>query len=91
MIYNWILNNQDNTNAIFLLGAANLGNILGLSELGDCYYHGVGTNVDRQKAFELYQKAANLGNSSGMNNLGYCYQNGIGTSVDRQKAFELYQ
>src|SRR5205823_2935706 len=52
---------------------------------------GIGTSIDKQKAFELYQKTANLGYASGINNLGNCYQNGVGTSVDKQKAFELYQ
>jgi TPR repeat protein len=33
--------------------------------LGDCYFNGIGTDIDKKKAFELYQKAADLGNSSG--------------------------
>ena len=68
-IYNWLLNNQTNSNAIFLLGEFN--------------YLGIGTSVDNQKAFELYQKAANLKNVDGMNNLGDCYQHGIGTRINK--------
>ncbi|RGB26724.1 kinase-like domain-containing protein [Rhizophagus diaphanus] len=76
-IYNWLLNNQDNSNSVFLLGVFN--------------HVGIEINVDEQKAFELYQKAANAGNSSGIISLGYCYHYGIGTSIDNLKAFELYQ
>src|ERR1043165_6824251 len=76
-IYNWLLNNQTNSNSIFLLGEFN--------------YLGIGTSIDYQKAFELYQKAANLGNTFGISSLGYCYQYGIGTNVDEQKARELYR
>ena len=76
-IYNWLLNNQNNLNCIVLLGEFN--------QLG------IETCINKQKAFELYQKAANLGYALGMNNLGYCYQEGIGTNIDNKKAFELYQ
>jgi TPR repeat protein len=51
-IYNWLLNNQNNSSSVFLLGV---------------FYHlGIESNVDEQKAFELYQNAANLENASGM-------------------------
>ncbi|GES88021.1 kinase-like domain-containing protein [Rhizophagus clarus] len=75
--YSWLLNNQNNSNSIVLLGDFNLS--------------GIGTSVNEQKAFELYQNAANLGNATGINDLGYCYKNGIGTDIDKEKAFELYQ
>ncbi|GES87941.1 kinase-like domain-containing protein [Rhizophagus clarus] len=76
-IFNWLKNNQDNLNSNFLLGVFN--------------HFGVEVNVDKQKAFELYEKAAKSGNVFGMTSLGYCYENGIGTKIDKQKAFELYQ
>src|SRR5436190_15838187 len=71
-IYNWLLNNQDSSNCIVLLGEFN--------QLG------IGISMNYKKAFELYQKATNLGNAIGINNLGYCYRYGIGTLVDFQKA-----
>ncbi|EXX57408.1 uncharacterized protein OCT59_024001 [Rhizophagus irregularis] len=76
-IYDWLLNNQDNSDSVFLLGVFN--------------HVGIEINVDEQKAFELYQSAANTGHVPGIINLGFCYNNGIGTSIDNQKAFELYQ
>ncbi|GBB84158.1 hypothetical protein RclHR1_01080014 [Rhizophagus clarus] len=63
----------------------------GMKNLGYCYEKGIGTDINEQKAFELYQKSADLGNSIGIKNLGQCYYEGIGTDTDKQKAFELYQ
>ncbi|GBC05765.1 hypothetical protein RclHR1_06410002 [Rhizophagus clarus] len=78
-IYNWLLINQDqeNSNSLLLLGVFN--------------HFGIQINVNKQKAFELYQKAANLRNVSGINNLGFCYRDGIGTNINELKAFELFQ
>jgi TPR repeat protein len=76
-IYRWLLNNQNNSNSVFLLGVFN--------QLG------IEVNVDEQKAFELYQNAANSGNVQGIISLGYCYIEGFGTSVNKQKGFVLYK
>src|SRR4051794_8559320 len=76
-IYSWLLNNQDDSNAIFLLGVFN--------------YLGIETSVNEQKAFDLYLKAATLGNVLGISELGNCYKEGIGICIDNQKAFELHQ
>jgi TPR repeat protein len=76
-IYDWLLNNQDNPNSVFLLGTFN--------------HYGIEVNVNEQKAFELYQDAVNSGEVSGIFGLAYCYEIGIGTGIDKQKAFELYQ
>ncbi|CAB4473927.1 unnamed protein product [Rhizophagus irregularis] len=51
-IYSWLLNNQLSSNSIYLLGYFN--------------YYGIGTDINKQHSFELYQKAANLKNSLGM-------------------------
>ncbi|PKY24846.1 kinase-like protein [Rhizophagus irregularis] len=71
------LSNQDNSNPIVLLGIIS--------------YLGINTNVDKKKAFVLYQKVADLGNSFGINNLGHCYEIGIGIDIDKKKALALYQ
>src|SRR5581483_4166746 len=69
----------------------NLGNTNAICNLGYCYANEIGTDINKQKAFELYQKAADLGNASGINNLGNCYADEIGTDINKQKALELYQ
>ncbi|PKY43587.1 HCP-like protein [Rhizophagus irregularis] len=76
-IYNWLLHNQTNSNSIVLLG--------------DFISLKIEVNIDKQKAFELYQKAANLGNAYGISSLAYCYEVGNGTNLNKQKAFELYR
>ncbi|RIA92709.1 hypothetical protein C1645_820298 [Glomus cerebriforme] len=48
-LYNWLLNNQNDSNSICLLGYFN--------------YHGIETNINNQRAFELFQKAVELGNN----------------------------
>ncbi|CAB4414044.1 unnamed protein product [Rhizophagus irregularis] len=74
---NLLLNNQNNSNSLALLG--------------DFNYYGLGISINKQKAFKLHQKAADLGSLFGIISLGHCYEIGIGTDIDRKKAFELYQ
>src|SRR5947207_15378250 len=47
-IYHWLLNNQNNSNSIYLLGYFN--------------YYGIETDFNKPKAIKLYQKAAELEN-----------------------------
>ncbi|EXX64622.1 uncharacterized protein OCT59_014767 [Rhizophagus irregularis] len=47
-IYTWILNNQNDSNSIYLLGYFN--------------YHGIGINVNKSNAYQLYEKAVKLEN-----------------------------
>src|SRR2546423_368439 len=75
--YNWLLNNQNDSNSIYLLGYFN--------------YHGIGTSVDEKKAFELYQKAANLGNSVAQHTLANMYRKGVGVDKNYNKAFESFK
>ncbi|GBB88932.1 hypothetical protein RclHR1_15550002 [Rhizophagus clarus] len=76
-IFNWLLNNQNESNNIVLLG--NLYNL------------GIGTNINKSKMIELFQIATNLGNNIAQRDLGVCYQYGIGVEKDYNKAFELYK
>lgn len=56
--------------------------------LGDCYYYGVGTNVNYKKAVECYQKAV-AGVDFCKGNLGICYYNGTGVAQNYNRAFKL--
>ncbi|RGB25310.1 kinase-like domain-containing protein [Rhizophagus diaphanus] len=74
-IYNWLLNNQNNSNSFYLLGYFN--------------YYGIGTIINKQKAFELYKKSAELGNNIAKFSLALMYIDGDGTIINHIKAFEL--
>jgi len=58
--------------------------------LGYCYENAKGTNINLQKAFELYTLAHERGNIYSTNNLAICYEKGKGTNINLQKAFELF-
>ncbi|PKK64231.1 kinase-like protein [Rhizophagus irregularis] len=74
-IYNWLLNNQNDSNSIYLLGYFN--------------YHGIIINVYKEKAVELYQKSAELDNCLAQYSLAYLYEDGEGDIKNYDKAFEL--
>jgi TPR repeat protein len=74
-LYNWLLNNQNNSDFMYIFGYLN--------------YHGIGTNFNKQKAIELYQKAAQLENSIAQFNLANMYIHGNGVDKDYNLAFEL--
>ncbi|RIA86482.1 hypothetical protein C1645_807770 [Glomus cerebriforme] len=75
-IYNWLLNNQDNSsNSIYLLGYLN--------------FHGIGTNVNRQEAIKLYQKAVELENNAAKLDISYIYIYGNDDETNYNKAFEI--
>src|SRR5438034_10046669 len=65
-IYIWLMNNQTSSNSIYLLGYFN--------------YQGLGTNINKKNAFELYQKTAKLENIVAQYCLAYTYINGEGTN-----------
>ncbi|GBC07316.1 hypothetical protein RclHR1_07390010 [Rhizophagus clarus] len=70
-IHDLLLDNQNNSDYIFLLGKFN--------------HLGIGADINKKQAFELYQKAADLENAKGINSLGLCYGNGIGTDINKEK------
>jgi TPR repeat protein len=59
--------------------------------LGYCYDEGIGTKIDKQKAFELYQNTANLGHIAAQNNLAVMYEKGDGITKDINKAIYWYE
>jgi TPR repeat protein len=74
-IYIWLLNNQNNSNSIYLLGYFN--------------YHGIEININKQKAFKLYQKASELKNNIAQLNLAILYMDGPDAYKYSDEIFEL--
>ncbi|RIA84981.1 kinase-like domain-containing protein [Glomus cerebriforme] len=76
-IFNYILDNKDIPQNIFLLAIF--------------YQHGIGTEKNEIKAFELCKESADKGNVVSIDKLGCCYLYGIGIEKNEIKAFELYK
>ncbi|GBC02781.1 hypothetical protein RclHR1_04810012 [Rhizophagus clarus] len=71
------------------LNGTNAGCVNGQYNLGHCYENGIGTDKDKEKAFEWYTKSVSAGNAIGQYNLGRCYENGTGIVKNIKKAFEI--
>jgi len=66
------------------------GNSKAMHEVGLCYDYGEGTDENKTKAFEWYEKSAHLGNCEAMNNLGEYYHDGKGGTIDFNKTREWF-
>lgn len=71
--------------------AANDGDCDAMTELGRCYYHGIGTRQDFKKAAQWYRKAADLGNSDAQYALGVAYEHGEGVEKNPRTAMAWYK
>ena len=60
------------------LDAAEQGDAQALYEVANCYFEGIGTEKNMQKAFEYSKRAALANNTDGLYSLGTCYEYGIG-------------
>jgi TPR repeat protein len=74
-IYYWLLNNQNDSNSVYLLGYFN--------------YYGIETDVNKQETLVFYQKAAELDNYVAQYNLAKMYLDGDGVEMNHVKVFEL--
>jgi SEL1 protein len=76
---------------IYWTRAANQNSVDARVKVGDCYYYGIGTKVDYEKAASCYQVAAEMERSSlAMWNLGWMYENGVGVTLDYHLAKRYY-
>ena len=71
--------------------AADLGDALAYTGLGDLYRDGKGVEQDYAKAVEYYTLAAEQGEPAGFFDLGECCYLGQGMEKDLDKAAEWYR
>jgi TPR repeat protein len=76
-IYNWLLNNQINTNSIFILGYFN--------------FCGIATSENNSKAFSLFINASEKNHILAQFYAGNCYEYGHGTMKNEKLAFEYFE
>ncbi|GBC10324.1 hypothetical protein RclHR1_09520009 [Rhizophagus clarus] len=74
-INNWLLNNQNDSNSIYLLGYFNC--------------NGIGIDVNKQKAFKLYEKAVELENKAAQFDFAIMHMQGKVVGKNHDKTFEL--
>jgi uncharacterized protein len=70
--------------------AADAGSGDGLQSLGLLYYKGLGTVIDKEKAFVLFYRAAETGNALALEDLGAMFGNGDFVQRDDTKALEYF-
>lgn len=58
--------------------------------LAYCYENGMGCEVNKEKAFELYSAIKKLSRNARMK-VAYCYENGIGVEKNIEKALKIYK
>ena len=83
---------QDPTQAIkWYRKAAEQGDADAQSELGRCYFYGIGTRRDYKKAVYWCRKAAKAGKADAQYALAYCYEHGDGVARNKKLAIQWYQ
>ncbi|UZO01302.1 uncharacterized protein OCT59_012403 [Rhizophagus irregularis] len=83
--------NEDKKKAFELMkGLAKKDDVNAQFKLGYYYNEGIGTEINKSKAFELYSIAAEKGIKA-QYNLAILYQYGEGINKDEKKAFELIE
>ncbi|PKY32119.1 HCP-like protein [Rhizophagus irregularis] len=75
--YNWLLNNQNNSNSIFILGYFN--------------YFGIVTSENDKETFNLFINASENNHTLAQYFVGLCYRHGYGTMKSEKLAFEYYK
>ena len=73
------------------LPAAQGGDKVAQTYVGEIYEKGLGTAPDYASAASWYQKAADQGYSRALINLGFLYEKGLGVPKDQAMALKLYR
>lgn len=60
------------------------------SDVGRCYFEGIGTTEDAVYAVECFQKGIAIGDIDSYNRMGKAYYMGKGVSKDYEKAFQMF-
>jgi hypothetical protein len=76
-IYNWLQNNQNEPDFIFLLGYFN--------------YFEIGTDRNNEEAFKLFIKASRENHIISQYYVGLCYEFGHGTAKNETSAFDYFK
>uniref|UniRef100_U9SK41 Protein kinase domain-containing protein n=1 Tax=Rhizophagus irregularis (strain DAOM 181602 / DAOM 197198 / MUCL 43194) TaxID=747089 RepID=U9SK41_RHIID len=79
-IYDWLIDNHNNLDSIFLLGYFN--------------YYGIETtssSINPNQAFNLFDKASKQDHILSQYFVGLCYEYGYGTEKNEKLAFEYYE
>jgi TPR repeat protein len=71
--------------------AAEAGDADAQANLGLCYEHGTGVEMNQQEAVRWYRKAAEAGSPQGQEYLGVCYENGQGVTKNAPEAVRWYR
>ena len=75
--------------AFFWASKAAVNHAEGAALLGVCYYEGIGTEQDYQKAAESFENARRQGDTRVLNALAHMYAEGEGVQQDSGKAMQL--
>ena len=70
--------------------SASKGNAKGITNLGVCYFCGVGVGIDHEKAFNMFYSAAQKNYDQAAFDLAACYVNGLGTGKNRAEAIKWF-
>ena len=74
-----------------LASAAEIGDPIAQTALGNLHYLGLGLERDPRRAAELYYAAARAGHAPAQINLGNLYAQGLGVPTDALRAFGWYR
>lgn len=75
----------------WLKKAADLGDPMAATALGECYQEGIGTATDPSKAVEYFRIGAESGSWAGAIALAGCYESGNGVQLNLEEALSRYK